>query len=412
ALGSLVISMARAPSDVLAVLWLGSWAASEAGLERLPMPIAPLFETVDDLEAAPATLEAMLAHEQYAAHVEATGGQVIMLGYSDSAKDGGPLTSAWQIHRAQVALHAVTTRRQVRLTFFHGRGGSLGRGGGPAARSIQSLPPHTLDGALRVTEQGEVLSQRYDDAAIAQRHLEQMTWATLLATALPGDAPPESWSATMESLSASARQAYRGLVDHPDFIEFFERATPIAAIEQLPIGSRPSRRGGRRSLDALRAIPWVFSWTQSRFLVPGWYGVGSAIREADVPTLRHLYHEWPFFRATIDNIEMALAKTDLGIARHYVGDDESLRPVWTMIEEEFERSRDGVLALTGHDHLLDGVRWLQHSIASRNPAVDPLNFIQVELIRRGRSGVEDPEAIRQIERVVVQAIAGGLRTTG
>jgi phosphoenolpyruvate carboxylase len=341
-----------------------------------------------------------------------------MLGYSDSAKDGGPLTSAWQIHKAQVALHAVAAPAGVRLVFFHGRGGSLGRGGGPAARSIHSLPAHTFEGALRVTEQGEVLSERYDDPAIAYRHLEQMTSAALLAGAVPAEPPADEWTALMDALSVEARRAWRALVDHESFISFFDRTTPIDAIERLPIGSRPARRAGPRSLDGLRAIPWVFSWTQNRTLVPGWYGVGSAIERvaaagSTMDELARIYKAWPFLRATIDNVEMALAKADLGIARQYaeqLGDGAAQEPIWDMIEREFERTCRCVLAITSQSHLLERVPWLKRSIEARNPGVDPLNFIQVELIRRTRVAADDE--LLQLERVVIQAIAGGLRTTG
>lgn len=423
-LGAQVISMAHAPSDVLGVLWLGTMAAAEAELpnRRLPMPIAPLFETVQDLEQAPETLAAMLSNDAYRAHVDATGAQVIMLGYSDSAKDGGPLTSAWEIHRAQIALHEAAEAKGVKVVFFHGRGGSLGRGGGPAARSIQALPSRTVHGALRITEQGEVLSERYDDPRIAARHLEQMTWATLLATASRQSSSGEDWPRLMDALSAASRRAYRRLVDHPDFISFFEQATPIAIIEDLPIGSRPSRRKGERSLNALRAIPWVFAWTQSRMLLPGWCGVGSAIEEivssgtASMDDLRVMYANFPFFRATIDNVELALAKADLDIAEEYLryaGIDGT--EIWRMVVEEFDRTRQGVLEITGQSEILSSVEWLRQAIAYRNPAVDPLNLMQVELMRRSadpKATDEDREAIRQLERVVVQAIAGGLRTTG
>ena len=413
ALGAQVISMARRPSDVLGVLWLGTWAARDAGLPdaRLPMPIAPLFETVKDLQHAPDTLAAMLAHPAYRAHVDATGGQLIMLGYSDSAKDGGPLTSAWQIHRAQVTLHEVAASAGVPLVFFHGRGGSLGRGGGPAARSIHSLPAHTFDGALRVTEQGEVLSERYDDPAIAYRHLEQMSSASLLASAMPSEPPPGEWLETMDALSDAARDAWRDLVEDDGFMAFFEQSTPIAAIERLPIGSRPARRSGPRSLDGLRAIPWVFSWTQNRTLVPGWYSIGSAVeRVAADPTaldlLRELYDRWPFFRATIDNVEMALAKADMGIARHYaehLGAGAGHARVWALLQREFARTHRAVLDITGQSALLENVPWLADSIATRNPGVDPLNFIQVDVMRRAAAGETDD--LGHLERVVVQAIA-------
>lgn len=435
ALGAHVISMTHAPSDVLAVLWLAQWAAAERGLKdnRLPMPIAPLFETIDDLKRAPQTLRAMLENHAYSAHVDALSGkQIVMIGYSDSTKDGGYLSACWNLYDAQIAMHQAVAERGRTIVFFHGRGGSLGRGGGPANRSIRSLPPHTLDGGMRITEQGEVLSERYDDPHVAHRHLEQVLSALLQRgvddVGGRGARAIEKHDALreiMSTLAARSREVYRELVDHPGFIRYFEGATPISQIEQLPIGSRPSRRQGERSLDKLRAIPWVFSWTQSRHMLPAWYGIGTAIEEylqsggdKRLQSLRSLYKKQLFFRATINNAALALAKADLGIARLHasmVEDVEAREAIWSRIEAEFERSRRTMLALLDQRKLLGDVPWLKRSIEVRNPYVDPLNMIQLELFRRLRAMPDDDpraEEIASLVRLTIQGIAGGLRTTG
>jgi phosphoenolpyruvate carboxylase len=442
-LGAHVISMTRRPSDVLAVLWLSRWAAARAGLpgDRLPVPIAPLFETIDDLASAPETLDLLLSHPAYREELDALGGrQMVMIGYSDSTKDGGYMAAAWNLFDAQSRMQATAEGHGVPLVFFHGRGGALGRGGGPAARHIRSLPPATLRAGLRITEQGEVLAERYDDRRVAGRHLEQMLSAVLKGggrALLPasgpdiGDGPdgaePPLPRSLLEFLARTSRAAYRELVDHPGFIRYFEEATPIRGIEDLPIGSRPARRAGERSLDSLRAIPWVFSWTQSRHMIPAWYGLGAAVEAAKtggagdpdaMDTLKHLYRESSFFRATIDNAELALAKADMGIARIHgklVQDADVRREIGQRIEAEFERSRAAVLAITGQDELLDQVPWLKRSIQVRNPYVDPLNLLQVALFRRLRAASEGSKAeseARELIRLTIQGIAGGLRTTG
>lgn len=442
ALGGHVISMTHQPSDVLGVLWLARHAAASAGLPdaRLRMPIIPLFETIADLRNAATTLDRLLSDPTYRAHVDATGRQIVMIGYSDSTKDGGYLTASWSLHRAQLELARAAAAHGARLVIFHGRGGALGRGGGPAARSIHSLPAGTVNGALRITEQGEVLAERYDDPNIAGRHLEQLSCAMLLVSAHTRPPPDPAWVELIDALSSEAKRKYRALVDRPGFIAYFEQATPIAEVEHLPIGSRPARRSGARSLTNLRAIPWVFSWTQSRNMLPAWYGLGTAIEhvcgarssgrgEAPSPApgaadgmlerLRALYRDWPFFTAFIDNAELALAKADMRIAQLYselVTEADVRDAAWSDIASEFERSRRAVLSITGSRELLERVPWLRRSIEVRNPLVDPLNFIQVELLRRLRAHAsstgDDLAQLRQLARLSIQAISGGLRTTG
>jgi phosphoenolpyruvate carboxylase len=312
------------------------------------------------------------------------------------------------------------------VRFFHGRGGSLGRGGGPAARSILSLPPESLGPGLRMTEQGEVLADRYDDPLIAYRHLEQILCATVTAAVLSPAPPPESWMQTMEELARRAMAAYRSLVEDPGFLAYFELATPIRQIEALPIASRPAHRSGRRSLADLRAIPWVFAWTQNRCLLPAWFGLGSALASfaaenaAGGDLLRTMYRSWTFFAATLDNAALALAKTDLPVARAYaelVPETGARTRIQAAIEEEFARSRAAVLAVTGERELLDKVPWLQESIRLRNPNTDPLNFIQVEWIRRLRASEaagDNDAAARAVTllRLTIEGVAAGMRGTG
>lgn len=427
-LGGAVVSLTRAPSDVLSVLWLWRLAAARArraGEAVAPVEIAvvPLFEKIADLGQAHLTLAAILDQPDYAAHLASRGDrQIVMVGYSDSTKDGGYLAACWGLQSAQERLHAAAAARGVALTFFHGRGGSLGRGGGPAARGILSLPAAALDGSLRLTEQGEVLAERYDDAEIAVRHLEQVTWATIVASGARRASPPQAWTDLMERMARRSCDAYRELVELPGFIDYFERTTPIEEIENLPIASRPSRRRGDvgRSLEDLRAIPWVFAWTQSRCMIPAWYGLGTALGEvADAPDDRALvqtmYREWPFFRATIDNAALALAKADMGIARRYADlvPDAGLRErVWGAIASERDRSRRAILEVAGGGELLAATPWFRRSIEMRNPLVDPLNLVQIEFLARRRDAVDDDPASGELRRLCVQGIAAGMRTTG
>lgn len=427
AFGAHVISMAAAPSDVLAVLWLWkqtSTVPNELLTGAQGMPIAPLLETIDDLQRGPEILAGMLSIPAYREYLrKQEDHQMIMLGYSDSTKDGGYLTACWSLYRAQQSLVKVAEQHDVKLTFFHGRGGSLGRGGGPTARSIMSLPTGSFRGSMRLTEQGEVMADRYDDPAIAHRHLEQVIWSSLLAAGNPAPPPSEEWLTTMDRVSASSFVAYRKLLEQPRFVEFFRCVTPLTDIEQLPIGSRPSRRVPGGGLSDLRAIPWVFSWTQSRCLLPAWYGLGAALKPLmDDPEqhslLRTMYNEWIFFRALIDNAELALAKSDMQIASHYAGlaaDEPELMPIAKIIADEFDTASDVVLQLTGRVELLDGTPWLKESIRVRNRFIDTLNLTQVELLRRSRQQKlteQESEELRHLTRLTINGVAAGMRTSG
>lgn len=428
--GGYIISMTHSATDILTVLWLWrtAWAQNHDDEQHLPaMPIIPLFETIDDLRNASSILDELLNFPIYQRYLSIGGqrNQTVMVGYSDSTKDGGYLTACWELHQAQERLAEVAEQHHVELTVFHGRGGSLGRGGGPAARAIRSLPHKAVAGRMRVTEQGEVLSERYDDSRIAHRHLEQIINATLLVSAGTSRIPEADWLKAMDSLSQASFRKYRKLVEHSAFLHYFDRATPISEIETLPIGSRPARRGQRKSLSDLRAIPWTFAWTQSRHILPAWFGLGTAIRslvdadDSDWSTLRAMYAEWPMFRALIDNAELALAKADMQIARSYAAltEDSASDEVWQQIASEFECSRGSVLLIKENTELLADVDWLKKSVMSRNPYVDPLNLSQIELLRQIRSDEGTSDALLDKEltnlvRLSIQGIAAGLRTTG
>ncbi len=432
-LGTNVISLTQSASDVLSVLWHWRWAQADAVNRGEPaatsdLRIAPLFEKIDDLERAPRTLAALLESPVYAEHLaRQRKRQAIMVGYSDSTKDGGYLAACWGLFLAQSALHRVASQHDTKITFFHGRGGSLGRGGGPAARGILSLPSEALDGTLRLTEQGEVLAERYDDVQIAYRHLEQVAWATLIGSTVQRSEPQPAWMRLMQGLAGRSQSAYRELVDQPGFMQYFVATTPIEEIEDLPIGSRPSRRRGERTLSDLRAIPWVFSWTQNRCIIPAWYGLGTALAELKErdpqawQTVGQMYREWPFFQATIDNAALALVKADMYIAGRYaelIEADEVRRACWSRVSAEYDRTRRSILDLVGSTNLLASAPWLERSIEARNPYVDPLNLIQIEFIRRRRAKpleeLDPPEAqqFRTLLRLTVQGIAAGMRTTG
>lgn len=434
-LGVFIISMAQSASDVLAVLLLAHWAGIADQLD-----IVPLFETLDALTGAAAILEELFKNPAYAAHLNGRGmKQQVMVGYSDSNKESGLVAANWALYQAKTTLAELCRAYGVTLTLFHGRGGSVARGGGPPSRAILAEPPGTLDGRFRMTEQGEVLSARYGNSHLAHRHLEQIVYAVLRASMMPETPLREDWQAMMQELSDAGLRAYRALVyETPRFIEFWEQATPIQEIEQLHIGSRPARRKSTRSVQTLRAIPWVFSWMQGRFNLPGWYGLGSALDAvarsdpARIETLRAMTHEWQFFNTMLQNVQNALGKADMGIAAQYAQlvEDEILRgEVFGRIRDEFDRTRAWILRLTGQQDILDNEPVLQRAIRLRNPYVDPLNFIQIEVIRRLRAFDASTERISfqnaPPERsndaraeltdamvVTINGIAAGLRNTG
>jgi phosphoenolpyruvate carboxylase len=423
ALGSYVISGAAAPSDMLEVLLLMKAAGlGVGGGGPAPLPIAPLFEFGESLRDAAATMATLLEQPAYRAALRAWGNsQEVMIGYSDSNKDVGYVASTWGVRRAQTALAELLHANGVRFTFFHGRGGALGRGGGPTNVAILSQPSGTVEGRIKLTEQGEVIAAKYSTPQIAHRELELIGGAALVSRLLPQpDAGRlRAFEALLERMASRSSEVYRDLVyGRPGLERFFEQVTPIEEIARLRLGSRPARRGGSQRIDQLRAIPWVFSWTQTRIILPGWYGLGSALAQAreevGLEMLQEMERDWPFFAALLSNAEMALAKADLAIGERYVElvEDETLRDaIWASIRAEYERSRELVLAVTGQKRLLDRSPVLQRSIERRNPYVDPLSFIQVELLRRVRRDGASEELVRAM-LLTINGIAGGLRNTG
>ena len=424
AFGPYIISMSRSAADALSVLALARTAGcvqhcGESGNE-VPLDIAPLFETIDDLRAAPEIMRALFDDPMYRRHLQARGGQqTVMLGYSDSAKDGGILASRWALQRTQVELLELSQQAGVRIVFFHGRGGSVSRGGGKTERAIIAAPRGTVDGVLRVTEQGEVIHRKYGIRALALRNLEQATAAVMRATLRPR--PPESreaqWRTITAELAQISRAHYRALVhEHADFPAYFRAATPIDVIERLRLGSRPSKRreGG---IDALRAIPWVFAWSQNRSGLTGWYGVGSALAHG-IATHGHdaiaaMAHDWPFFAAMLDDIEMLMAKSDLAIFERYSHLAGPLHDVfYTEIAAEFERTANTILSLRGRSQLLQDDYRLRLSIRLRNPYVDPISLLQVELLQRWRDAGREDEALFQALVSTVNGIAAGIQNTG
>ena len=424
-LGALIVSMTHRPSDVLTMLWLNRLGAALEGVACSPLPIVPLFETIADLTRADQILVEMLSQPQYLAYLEAQGrNQLCMIGYSDSVKDGGYLAANWQLYDAQRRLAALSSRFGVTVSFFHGRGGALGRGGGPAARAVVSLPPGSVGGRLRITEQGEVVADRYGDPIIAHRHLEQLTWATLHVSSQNEEPSRQAWSSLLSRAAVAGNAAYRQLLADPGFEAYFYAATPIEVIESLPIGSRPSRRDGQATLERLRAIPYTFAWTQSRHMLTGFYGLGSglaAVAGSDWSPLAQMYRQWSFFRALVDNAELAVAKAEPSLVRQYasiVPDQAAAERIRRRIEAEIKATREAILRITGEPSLLAGTPWLERSIAMRNPDVDLVNFIQIELLRRQRRAGDDPavaadnELAGEVLRSSVHALSAGLRTTG
>jgi len=430
AIDGYIISMTHEPSDVLAVLWFfqqtdlfrrttrGWWSGSD---------IIPLFEGIDDLRRSHEVMAQLYRHPVYQQHLKARGRfQQIMLGYSDSNKDGGFFPANWELYQAQRKLHAVSKAHRVRLQLFHGRGGTIGRGGGPLHQAILAQPAGTMEGRIKITEQGEVVAQKYANPMMAMRNLELALSAVLESTLLASPKAPSAlpeWEASMEALSRAAWSRYREVVyEDPAFVRYFEQATPIDAITEFRIGSRPARRTASRRIEELRAIPWVFSWNQSRQLLPSWFPFGSAVEAVTrgdakgIERLRQLYRSFPWFHVMVEFIQMSLGMADLRIAREYAA---LVRPsalgqrIFAELEREFARSRAAVLAITQQKELLDSNYVLQNAIRLRNPYVDPISLLQVRFLKQRRQSTGHTR--RQLERVLaltINGVAAGLRHTG
>jgi phosphoenolpyruvate carboxylase len=428
-----LVSMTKSASDLLEVLVM----AKEAGIYRLhadgtvesQLNVAPLLETIDDLTAGPNIMETLFQMPVYRNHLKVMNDQQeIMLGYSDGSKDGGTLTANWKLYKAQLEIHEMANKYNIGLKFFHGRGGSLGRGGGPLNKSLLSQPAETIGDGVKITEQGEVLSSRYLLEDIAYRSLEQATSTLMLATAHvskeaePGNLRDESWESAIEAISSSALKKYQSLVfGDADFLTYFNEATPLRELGDLNIGSRPMSRKNRGRFEDLRAIPWVFAWTQSRQLLPAWYAAGTGLESyalksnQNLQQLQQMYENWPFFRSTIDNLQMALMKADITTAKEYlslVEDQKIAERIFSNILEEYEKTKAILLKITGDNELLDHTPNIKDSVYRRNPYVDPLNFLQVELIKELRNQNEPSEELLTEVLLTISGISAGLRNTG
>ena len=418
AIDTYCISMTEEPSHVLEVLFL----ADQAGVVDLPghcgLDVVPLLETESALSGARRIMGTLFENEAYAAALDARGDvQEVMLGYSDSNKENGYLAANWSLHRNQKRLATITDDYGVDLRLFHGRGGSISRGGGPMNEALLALPTETVTGQVKFTEQGEAISEKYANPAIAERNLEQMLNAQMRARywALTDDDAGDTgrWHGPLSTAADAAREAYRDLLETEGFVAYFEQATPIRVIEDLNLGSRPASRSGERSVEDLRAIPWVFSWTQARCIIPGWYGLGTGLQAylddgGDIETLRECYQSWPFFRTTIDNAALSLARTDLPTAADYAdlaGDHREA--FFPRIEAEYDRSVDLLLAVTERERLPPR-SWVEENLDRRNPYVDPLNLLQVQLLDREDRTAAEERALR----LTVKGIAAGMKSTG
>ena len=426
ALPNYIISKADGVSDLLEVALL----LKEVGLlqpgetPRLGVNIIPLFETITDLQGCGPIMDQLFSVPRYRALLASRGNvQEVMLGYSDSNKDGGFLTANWELYKAEVELVKVFARHKVKLRLFHGRGGTVGRGGGPSYQAVLAQPPGSVAGQIRITEQGEVIASKYSDPDIGRRNLETLVAATFEATLL-GTASVErtAYLEVMQEMSATALSAYRGLVyETPGFVQFFRTATPITEIADLHVGSRPASRKKTDRIEDLRAIPWVFSWSLSRMMLPGWYGFGAAVEaltarkgDSGLELLREMYRDWPFFRTLLSNMDMLLAKSDISIASRYaelVTDGELRERIFSRIQDEWHRTVRWLLAITGQGELLEANPALSRSLRNRSPYIDPLNHLQVELLRRHRAGQTD-ERTRRAIHLTINGLAAGLRNSG
>ena len=408
--GAYVISMAEKPSDVLAVELL----QKEAGV-TCPLRVVPLFETPESLHNAADSLRQLLDIPWYRNRIQ--GRQEVMVGYSDSAKQGGRFTAAWELYQAQENLAKVCNDYNVHLTIFHGRGGSVSRGGGPTHLAIRSLPPGSLRGSMRVTEQGEIIQAKFGTLGMALLTLELYTTATLEATLSPPNPPQDNWRQLMERMATKAYRVYRQIIyENKDFLRYYRAITPEGELDKLNIGSRPTRRRSGKGLESLRAIPWVFAWTQIRMMLPSWLGFGEALAEggnADIATVQQMYQNWPFFQTIIGLEEMVLAKADLKIVSHYEKHlvEPDLHDLGQELRERFRQTVAQVLQVTGHKQLLESNPVLRRSIDVRNPYVDLINLLQVELLRRLRQDINDTR-LHDALLVTINGIAAGMRNTG
>lgn len=428
-----LVSMTEAPSDLLEVLVF----AKEAGIYRLfpdgtvesDIDVAPLLETIDDLVAGPEIMKALFEMDVYRGHLKKRNDQQeIMLGYSDGSKDGGTFSANWKLYKAQLDIHRLARAYDIQLKFFHGRGGSLGRGGGSLNTSILSQPAETLGDGVKITEQGEVLSSRYLLGDIAYRNLEQAASALFQMCAKVESAPDEvnlrqkEWEWAMEYISEKSLEKYQSLVfGDPDFLTYFLQATPLNELGELNIGSRPMSRKNSEKFEDLRAIPWVFAWTQSRHMIPAWYAAGTGLQafidqdQGNLSLLQTMYQKWEFFHSTINNLQMALMKADMQTAREYlelVEDPEVAERIFNDISDEYERTKQALLAITGYEELLNHIPNIKESVYLRNPYVDPLNFMQVELIRELRSDENPSDELITEVLLTINGVAAGLVNTG
>lgn len=410
ALGAYVISMARQPSDVLAVLLL----LKEQGC-RFRIPVAPLFETLDDLENAGAAVEALLSQPWYRDYAD--GFQMVMIGYSDSAKDAGVLAASWAQYRAQEKLLTIARDHGVKLMLFHGRGGTIGRGGAPARDALLSQPPGSLRNGLRVTEQGEMIRAKLGGTAMATKTLALYAGAILEANLVTPPAPDDAWRDMMDALAEDSCRSYRALVrDNPEFVSYFRQATPEQELGILPLGSRPTRRRAGGGIESLRAIPWIFAWSQNRLMLPAWLGAGAALAAAVArgqrEQLEEMTRRWPFFATRMSMLEMVFAKADAGLSAYYdqLLVEDSLRHLGDELRRQMASDRETLLDLLGKQALLEDQGWLRESIQLRNIYTDPLNYLQAELLKRQRAESEDN--VVQAIMVTIAGVAAGMRNTG